>query len=259
MLFVSDTPDLNETDLAIYQRVTSHFKDIESLSVRQLAAESNTSTASVLRFCRKFGTTGFTEFKIRLAAYIRAHEPSPQQTLNRSNAPELINFFSRFQDTYYREKIDEAVALLLEKELILFIGLGSSNIIAEYGALYFSSIFTMAVRIEDPNNYPVTHMTPELARRTCIVALSVSGETPEVINYLSHFNLSESSIISITSTSTSTVARLSDINIPYHIAIEKMPDGSAAPPDITTQVPALYIVETLAREVQRHMGRPAGA
>ena len=52
MLFLADTPDLNETDLAIYQRVTNHFADIEHVSIRQLAAESNTSTASVLRFCK---------------------------------------------------------------------------------------------------------------------------------------------------------------------------------------------------------------
>lgn len=248
MLFLADTPDLNETDLAIYQRVTNHFADIEHVSIRQLAAESNTSTASVLRFCKKFGTTGFSEFKIRLAAYIHAHDTAPRDT-ETIVSPELINFFSRFQDTYYREKIDEAVSLLLEKELILFLGLGSSNIIAEYGALYFSSIFNMAVRIEDPNNYPVAHMSPEIARRTCIVALSVSGETREIVDYLSHFNLTECSIISITSTGTSTVARLSDINIPYHITIEKVRDTLKDEPDITTQVPALYIVETLAREV----------
>ena len=132
---------------------------------------------------------------------------------------------------------------------IRYVDLGSSNIIAEYGALYFSSIFNMAVRIEDPNNYPVAHMSPEIARRTCIVALSVSGETREIVDYLSHFNLTECSIISITSTGTSTVARLSDINIPYHITIEKVRDTLKDEPDITTQVPALYIVETLAREV----------
>lgn len=248
MLFLSDTPDLNETDLAIYQCVTDHFSDIEHVPIRQLAAESSTSTASVLRFCKKFGTTGYSEFKIRLAAYVHTHNSVPRDTKT-VISPELINFFSRFQDTYYQEKIEEAVSLLLEKELILFLGLGSSNIIAEYGALYFSSIFSMAVRIEDPNNYPVAHMSPEIAQRTCIVALSVSGETREIIDYLSHFNLTQCSIISITSTGTSSVARLSDVNIPYHIAIEKVSDTLKDEPDITTQVPALYIVETIAREV----------
>lgn len=45
------------------------------------------------------------------------------------------------------------------------------------------------------------------------------------------------------------MARLSDVNIPYHIAIEKVSDTLKDEPDITTQVPALYIVETIAREV----------
>ena len=114
MLFLSDTPDLNETDLAIYQCVTDHFSDIEHVPIRQLAAESSTSTASVLRFCKKFGTTGYSEFKIRLAAYVHTHNSVPRDTKT-VISPELINFFSRFQDTYYQEKIEEAVSLLLEK------------------------------------------------------------------------------------------------------------------------------------------------
>ena len=52
----------------------------------------------------------------------------------------------------------------MEKELIIFIGVGSSNVVAEYGSLYFSSLFNMAIRIEDPSNYPINYLSTELAK-----------------------------------------------------------------------------------------------
>ncbi len=56
----------------------------------------------------------------------------------------------------------------------------------------------------------------------CIVALSVSGETTEIIQYLNHLNLSESSVIGITSSSNSTLSKLVDIAITYNISLEKL-------------------------------------
>ncbi|MGM0217738.1 hypothetical protein IGI43_000836 [Enterococcus sp. AZ126] len=130
--------------------------------------------------------------------------------------------------------------------MVIFIGIGTSNIVAEYGALYFSSLFNMAIRIEDPNNYPINYLSSTLAKKMCIIALSVSGETNEIITYLNHLNLSDSSIISVTNNSKSTIARLADINIPYYISIEKIDQS-----DVTTQIPAIFIIEKLAKEVRK--------
>lgn len=56
-----------------------------------------------------------------------------------------MDFLARTSQPLYRDKLKDAVSLLQNKELVLFIGLGSSNIMAEYGGLYFSSIFNMAL------------------------------------------------------------------------------------------------------------------
>ena len=248
MLFLSDTPELNETDMQIYQCIVTHLRDIEGLSIRQLAGECHASTASILRFCRKFGTTGYSEFKIRLASYVRLHTEESNEAPELED--ELLDFLSRFRDSFYRDRIDEAVSLLLEKELVLFLGLGTSNIIAEYGTMYFSSLFNMALRIEDPQNCPLAYLSPEIAGRTCVIALSVSGETQEVIDCISHINLSKSSVISITSTASSRIARLSDVNIPYFVSKEKTYADGSDNHDITTQVPALVIIERLAKQVR---------
>lgn len=242
MFFLDYTPELNETDILIYKFFAANITDVKRITIREVAEETHTSTASVLRFCKKFDCSGFSEFKIKLRNYAEKNE---QKILRRPDATELISFLSRTQDPYYETKIQEAVDLLKEKELVIFLGVGSSNIVAEYGALYFSSLFNMAIRIEDPSNHPINYLSSTLAKKICVIALSVSGETGEITNYLNHLNLTDSSVISITNSSKSTIAQLADVNIPYYVSVENL-NGA----DITSQIPAMYIIETIAKEVR---------
>ncbi|MDN6626001.1 MAG: SIS domain-containing protein, partial [Pisciglobus halotolerans] len=107
-------------------------------------------------------------------------------------------------------------------------------------------IFNIALRIEDLINFPIDYLSKELSEKICVIALSVSGETTEVVSCLSHLNLSNSSIISITNSSDCTVAELSDVNIPYYISKEYNKHAN-----ITSQIPALYTIEYLAKEVRK--------
>ncbi|TXW88552.1 RpiR family transcriptional regulator, partial [Klebsiella pneumoniae] len=68
------------------------------------------------------------------------------------------------------------------------------------------------------------------------------------INYINHLNLSESSIIVITSSESSPLGRLADIAISYNVLSEKIDDA-----DVTTQIPAIYIIEKLAKSVRQMM------
>ena len=243
MLFLDHTPDLTPFDLEIYKYISDNLAQVSYMRIRDLAKATHTSTTSIARFCKKFDCSGFAEFRVKLQLYLNNQQQNKPVAAVDETA--YIDFLSRTTQPLYRDKIKEAVALLQNKELVLFIGLGSSNIMAEYGALYFSSIFNIALRIEDPSNYPIDYLSKNLSDKICIIALSVSGETKEIINYLNHLNFSNSSIISITNSAKSTIAQLSDVNIPYYIARE-----SSQGADITSQFPALYTIENLAKEVR---------
>ncbi|MCI1819355.1 MurR/RpiR family transcriptional regulator [Carnobacterium maltaromaticum] len=243
MLFLDKTPDLTSLDLTLYKYISEHSEAVTKMKIRELAEATHTSTTSILRFCKQFECTGFSEFRIKLQLYLK--EQKQLKTSSKiSDETSYIDFLQRTTEPFYQSKIKEAVDLLKDKELILFIGEGSSNVMALYGALYFSSIFNMALHIEDPTNHPVDFLSFSLSDKVCIVALSVNGETPEIIHYISHLNFSKSSVLSITNSSKSTVAQLSDVNIPYYITREVKNTA-----DITSQLPALYTIEYLAKAV----------
>ncbi|MDE7278757.1 MAG: SIS domain-containing protein, partial [Oscillospiraceae bacterium] len=92
--------------------------------------------------------------------------------------------------------------------------------------------------IEDPY-YPIESDIDS----TAVIALSVSGETPEIIKLAERFKLHNCKIISITNKSSCTLAKISDYNISYYVT-ENMVDNEY---NITTQVPVVYLIETLGK------------
>lgn len=244
MLFLNYTPELSNIDLEIYKYIATHVDQVIYMRIRDLAKNTHTSTATILRFCKKFDCDGFSEFKIKLQLYQENLETDP--AIHAVDESAFLNFIHRTSEEQFQRKIHEAAKMLSEKDLVLFIGEGSSNIISEYGVLYFSSIVNMALRIEDPLNHPIEFFSKNLAENVCVIALSVSGETKAIINFLNQFIANQSAIISITNSANSTVARLSDVNLAYYISTEKQGDA-----DVTSQVPALYIIEYLAKEVRK--------
>ena len=208
------------------------------MRIRELADETHVSTATILRFCRKVNCEGFSEFKVK----IKIHLKENKKTVIKSSQHSVVEFFERTLKGDIEEKIIEAASLITQAENIVFIGIGSSGILAEYGARYFSSLGKFSMYIKDPH-FP---MHSKLMINSVTIALSVSGENNFTVSHLNQLKQEGSKIISITNSKLSTVAKMSDINIPYYVTEEFHEEAN-----ITTQVPVVYILESIAREIYK--------
>jgi DNA-binding MurR/RpiR family transcriptional regulator len=77
------------------------------------------------------------------------------------------------------------------------------------------------------------------------IILSVSGETEEVLRFATQFSQHNCKIISLTNSENSTLARMADLNISYHMP-QIVLEGQY---NITTQIPVLYIIETIGKKL----------
>ncbi|SIS63387.1 MurR/RpiR family transcriptional regulator [Salimicrobium flavidum] len=238
-MFTQDViASFNDLDHSLYDYIVKNSDKVIYMRIRELAEETHVSTATILRFCRKVGCEGFPEFKVRLKMEFEEKEDA------KVKGPEhlVMEFFERTLKGDLEDKIKEAAALVENAENILFIGVGGSGILAEYGARYFSSLGKFSMYVKDPF-YPIH---PKFRDNSVTIALSVSGETNFTTTHLTQLKEVGSTIISITNNAYSQVAKLSDVNIPYYVS-EEWYKGS----NITTQVPVLYILEAVARELHR--------
>jgi DNA-binding MurR/RpiR family transcriptional regulator len=228
----------NELETSLYNYISKNMEKVAYMRIRELADETHVSTATVLRFCRKLNCEGFSEFKIRLKMHLKENK----KTTIRSSQQSVVEFFDRTLKGDIEEKVRKAAILVNQAENVIFIGIGSSGILAEYGARYFSSLGKFSLYIKDPH-FPIHS---NIRNNSVTIALSVSGENNFTVTHLNTLKQEGSKIISITNNKLSTIAKISDLNIPYYVTEEFFEEAN-----ITTQVPVVYILESMAREIHK--------
>lgn len=227
----------NATDLKIYKYILSAIDRIPYMTIRELAGDLHLSTSSVLRFCEKSNCEGYSEFKEKLRKESSSrHETPPQEDLR-----EILDYFQRANTSAFEHKISTAVEIIKKAEKVIFLGQGSSGTLAKYGARYFSNLGKFSIGLED-TYYPVVESPNE---KTVVIALSESGETREILDMAQRFRTQGYGILSITNSPHSTLSGMSDWNISYNMSRQRVNGGYNA----TTQIPALFIMEAIARRL----------
>ena len=236
-LFTSEAiKNLNDLELLLYKYVIKNSEKVVYMRIRELADEAHVSTTTILRFCKKFGCNGYSEFKIKLKMHL---DNSTTPKVN-NDASVLIDYFKKLDNDEFNEKIEAFCEVINSADNVVFVGSGTSGILCKYAARYFSAMGKFASYIDDPY-FPTNYKAYE---NSVIIALSVSGEIEMVINILNKLKMEHCSILSITNSENCTVAKLSDLNIAYYIHQEKL--GIS---DITTQLPVMFIIETIAKKL----------
>lgn len=70
MLFTyKQIANLNATETSVYQYVIKNIPAVIKMSIRDLAAATHVSTATIVRFCQKLECQGFVEFKTKLKLF----------------------------------------------------------------------------------------------------------------------------------------------------------------------------------------------
>ncbi len=227
---------LNELEIIIYNYVIDHPKEILKMPIKELAEKTHVSTTTVLRFCRTLGFSGYSEFKVRYKYFLEKKDYSIPLT----NTDNLLSSLKKYETDEFQEKISTAAALLADSTGIIWMGFGSSSGLCNYAAHFFSGSNKVNLVIDDP----YFHLQGDFFDEAAVVVLSVSGEIDNTIRIIQSLRKSQCKIISITNYADSTLAKLSDFVIPYYIPYQKINDI-----DITTQLPVMYIIESLGRKL----------
>jgi DNA-binding MurR/RpiR family transcriptional regulator len=233
---VEEIQSLNELELSLYNYISKSKDKVIYMRIRDLASEAHVSTTTILRFCHKMRCVGFTEFKVKLKLYLQEQKPvkiADDRTI-------FLEFMDRVSTPNFQSSLNKACQMIYHASNVIFVGIGSSGILASYGARYFSALDKFSVYIDDPF-YPIVGRDLE---NSVSVIFSVSGETTDSIRQANMLKNKKSQIISITNSKNCTLAKMADLNISYYVQTVRT-IGS----DVTTQLPVLYIIETIARKV----------
>lgn len=229
----------NQLEMDVYNYIITNEDKVVYMKVRELADAVHVSTTTILRFCKKIGCEGYSEFRLKLKQEI---SNKAQAKIN-MDLTAVNDFFERAQTKAFNETIKEAVKLLTRATSIIFVGVGNSSIIGKYGARYFNNVGWFSFAIDDP----FTPVYRGKGEQTATIALSVSGETEQTLTLAEKLKRRGSSLISITNKSNCALARMSDCNINYYVPAYKADGGDY---DLTSQMAVVFILELIGRELK---------
>ena len=230
----------NELEMLVYNYIMEHKEEVKYMTIRELAEAVHVSTSTIIRFCKKTGCEGYSEFRVQFKLFLKEENENRKKLTQDNGMDEIMYFLHTVTSTAYEESIVKVTELIQESRQLIFIGIGTSGILGKYGARYFSNIGKFSQYIEDPY-YPIENDMES----TVVIALSESGETQQTLKMAERFKRHNCKLFSITNGSSCTLAKMSDYNLSYFVQKRLVREEY----NITTQIPVIYLLETIGRRL----------
>ena len=216
-------------------------------TMRELALASGVSEPTIVRFCRTLGLSGYREFRLRLAQDLASQIHYQHSQINAADSASMlvdkviggaILSLSRVRSQLAENTIDEAISVLSTSKHIEIYGVGGAGIVVNDAQLKFSRLGLNSQPYSD--TYLQRVAAGMLEENTCVLAISNSGRSKELLASIKLAKGSGATIISITA-SASPLAALSDL----HLAIDLDENEDYLEP-IKTRISHMAVVDTLA-------------
>lgn len=236
---------LSPVEQDIYRFISNNLDKLPYMRVREVAYEADVSTTSVFRFVQKIGYESYIEFKYHAKQFVTDSSKESMHQIQPFTLKQRIDMFDMnlfHPDIEYQ--LQRCAEEITKADFILFIGLGASSSIAQYAARKMANLGFFCLNLEELT-YPIHSLLQN--KNNLLIFLSVSGETSELIEIIrgikKGYNLKK---YCITQNKDSTLARCCDYSIEYKI----QEDRKNVFLDLTSQIPAVLIIETLVSYLQ---------
>lgn len=240
-MFHIDISEFKELDYHIYDFIMKHMEQLEHMTIREFATHANVSTASILRFCKKNGYSGYADFKRDLLK----HHQDALKNGEHDDAyyNDLLRFMEKMKEDDFQKRMDQLVEILTECDYVICIGLGNSSFTAGYASRILS--------FENIAAFPVLESYAGIKQlkneKGLAIIYSVSGETKEIIELCARVKVLGYQILAISHSENCTLARMADAHIGYYTTNI----SRTIYHDDSSQVPAIIISEAICERLRK--------
>lgn len=228
---------LNDTDMVIYKYILQHRREVRHISIHELAKQCAVSSTTVVRFAQKLGFDGFGELK----AILKMEEPA--EKYSRENIlDELEEFYTLTAKKVFKRNFDSASRLMHEANRVFIFASGyvQDNVAQELKRLFF---YDNVLIYEINGREEFSSIARGITKDDLFIFVSLSGETPLVIEFAQRLQLLDVPFISITKLHDNTLASLSTVNLYVSPAKFQLYDSEDERTDFQSMLPYFMLVE----------------
>lgn len=240
----------SKSELKIAQFILDQPQDVLEMTAQQLARAADSSSAAVIRLCKRLKVYGFPQLKIELSADLsggelsRKIQPEVRENEEISSIKErlLVNTQNSLAETVEEiddDQIHQLSQIVARSRRLLVLGIGVSNLVAQDIAQKWGSVGTIVIAFNNVND-----LLPIVANAGIEDSLWVvdnSGEAPEAIYAAQIAKERKVPIITMTKKGSNTISELGDVEIHTSQPIE-LPGRIAATDSLLLQFMAIDII-----------------
>lgn len=217
-------------------------------SITELAETSGSSEASVMRFCRDQGFSGFQDFKLALAKELATDERtrdngSPSDDIQRL-VETAITSLRETEQLIVREDVATASGKLLAASVVECFGIAASAVTAQYLAYKMTRIGKFSRALGDAHLAVMAAGTAQPG--TVQVVISSSGSTIDAVRVAELARSKGAFVIGISNRSKSPLIAVCDLAL-----IASWPETPLTGGAFPSKISQLLIVDALVAEMTR--------
>ncbi len=238
---------LSKSEKKVAETILEQPQQYLNATMNELANAAEVSEPTIVRFCRSLKLSGYREFRLRLAQDLasQVHYQHSHIDVNDSAAILIdkvisgaISSLSCVRSQLTEKVVDDAIALLSSNQRIEIYGVGGAGIVVSDAQLKFTRLGFNSQPYCD--TYLQRVAATMLDENSCVLAISNSGRSMDLIANCKLAKASGAKIISITA-SGSPLAALSHL----HLAVDLDEDDDYLVP-IKARIAHMAVVDTLA-------------
>ncbi|MDR0298629.1 MAG: MurR/RpiR family transcriptional regulator [Streptococcaceae bacterium] len=229
---------LSETELFCWNYVQDNLAKISQMTISKVAQEAHVSISTVNRTLNKVGYDGYSDFKHSIKnskTYPINGFSSEVNEAFRKNETEITRTINQLSV----EEIESAIRLINRHENITLIAMGLSSNVSREMMAKLQLFNKRCTRYDDPE-YMKYHAA-KMNSHDLIIAISISGETPELLETVAIAKARGAKILSLTANPSSALASNADVSISaYKSKVRELDFGL----DVASRIP-LQIVNRI--------------
>ncbi|ANK66169.1 MurR/RpiR family transcriptional regulator [Loigolactobacillus backii] len=235
---------LTKSEQSLFDYVIKNMDHIKTQSIREVAAETFVSTATFLRFVKKIGFSGFSEFttviKFTVLNNKDEEKPSPFTVSQTDYREEYLKNITESVRVISAGKLHQITSKLAEHPRLFFFSKG----VDKYATEYIHYLYTMAgFEVEYPRDHDFRAVACHQVKKDDVVFfLTYDGQDAEYLQMINEFveNGEKPLIISVTEPDNNTIQNLSDLNL-YIFA----DDVSVYNTEISSRISTIAVMELI--------------
>lgn len=241
-------PSLSKTEKKVADYILKERGKIIYQTLLEISQNIEVGEATIIRFVRKIGFSGFQDLKFEIAKENNNDIESNSNSLDNNydsyideNAERIAQTIINTKSTLDKDNLKLAIKMITDSKRVFFYGVGSSGFTANEAQTRFMRLGVIGNAIIDPH---FQSMYSSISNsQDVIIVFSISGYTKDIIEAVKIAKQENTKIIAITSYILSPIAQLADCVLLTSAKENPLEGGS-----FTGKISQLYIIDLLCLE-----------